>query len=135
MKDIAWQVDFNLSLPSFERQIAGTKNFLELASRAKQRVRFCFASSIAVAANWPRNHVGPVPEGPIYDLSATATGYGASKLVAERMLQAAASAAEFHDVDIVICRIGQVGGPVRDGGRSGVWNQKEWLPTVSRVPY
>ncbi len=48
---LAWRVDFNLTLPSFEPLLAGLRNLLELSRQAKQNgrePRFAFISSISV---------------------------------------------------------------------------------------
>jgi len=55
-------------------------------------------------------------------------GYGGSKLVAERIL---AEAAKKSGVQSIICRLGQIAGPMNIGREKGVWNRKKWLPTVS----
>lgn len=53
-------------------------------------------------------------------------GYGESKYVGELLLEAGA---EKSGVPTVICRVGQLAGPVTKKG--GMWNKQEWLPSVS----
>ena len=52
-------------------------------------------------------------------------GYGESKYIGELLLEAGA---EKSGVPAVICRVGQLAGPVKKGG---VWSKQEWLPSVS----
>ena len=74
----AWRLDFNLSLSSFESNIHGTRNLIDLALTSPQasHVRVLFTSSIAVTIGWPREK-GPFPEEPISDPSfSVGQGYG-----------------------------------------------------------
>ena len=56
-------------------------------------------------------------------------GYGESKYIAELLLEAGA---EKCGVPAVICRVGQLAGPVTKKG--GMWSKQEWLPSVSFRP-
>ncbi|RMJ07283.1 hypothetical protein CDV36_013107 [Fusarium kuroshium] len=123
----AWQVNFNLSVWSFESQIAGVSNLIQFCSEARNPVHVCYISSIGVATNWSATHVDPVPEALVQDASAPRTGYGASKMVAENLLYQAASADVLR---LTVCRVGQMSGPVLGDSDHGVWNPKEWLPTL-----
>jgi hypothetical protein len=81
------------------------------------------------------NNVGPgiqsIPEAPITDFAMAGSGYGESKLVAEHLLlEASAHSA----VDVTICRVGQIAGPIKKEHRGGQWNRKEWFPCVSQFP-
>ena len=53
-------------------------------------------------------------------------GYAESKYVAELLLEAGA---EKCGVQALICRVGQLAGPVTKKG--GMWGKQEWLPSVS----
>lgn len=53
-------------------------------------------------------------------------GYAESKYIAELLLEAGA---EKCGVPAVICRVGQLAGPVTKN--AGIWNKQEWLPSVS----
>lgn len=53
-------------------------------------------------------------------------GYGESKYIGELLLEAGADKC---GVPAVICRVGQLAGPVKKNG--GMWNKQEWLPSVS----
>ena len=83
----AWRVDFNLALASFEGNIRGTRNLIDLARGARHAhaLRFLFASSISSAFSWERT-CGPCPEALLEDPKhAVGTGYGESKYVVERV--------------------------------------------------
>jgi nucleoside-diphosphate-sugar epimerase len=83
---LAWRLDFNLKLASFENNVRGTRRLLDLALASRARVRFLFASSVAVATSWPVAQ-GPYPEEPVTDTATAsgASGYGQSKYVAEQV--------------------------------------------------
>ncbi|OIW22562.1 acetyl-CoA synthetase-like protein [Coniochaeta ligniaria NRRL 30616] len=125
-----WQVDFNLTLASFEPHIKGVRNLIGLAVDAADRggsgARIVFTSSVGVA-----NKIGPavprIVEAPMTDFAAAGSGYGESKLVVENLLLEAAARG---GVDVVVCRVGQIAGPVGDEHRGGLWNRKEWLPSI-----
>ncbi|KDN39665.1 hypothetical protein RSAG8_08693, partial [Rhizoctonia solani AG-8 WAC10335] len=87
----AWQVNFNLALQSFEPNIRGTRNLLDLAFSSTESAglpRFAFASSISVAGisglGGQLDEVSVRPED-----AASTIGYGQSKLVAEKLLESA----------------------------------------------
>ena len=130
--DTQWQVDFNLALASFEPHIAGVRNLIRLAVDAKAhgiRAQIFFTSSVGVANNIG-THVSLIPEAPITDLAVAGSGYGESKLVAERLLQ---EASQKTGIEVTICRVGQIAGPVRKEHHGGAWNRKEWFPSVSHA--
>ncbi|KAL9583857.1 MAG: hypothetical protein Q9212_002475, partial [Teloschistes hypoglaucus] len=120
-----WQVDFNLALSSFTTHVAGTRNLINLSASSPLRPPIIFTSSIATLGNWNAKHLGEkVPEEPLHDYTIpAATGYGESKFVAERVLEAA-----FYKsgVSSTVVRVGQLAGPVVKGG---VWNPQEWVPS------
>lgn len=81
----AWRVDFNLSLPSFEKYIAGTRRLVDLCCSLPKPVKLLFTSSVAAAYKWDTSR-GAVPEEVLSDTYvASANGYGASKFVAENV--------------------------------------------------
>lgn len=81
----AWRVDFNLSLPSFEKYIAGTRRLVDLCSSLPRPAKLLFTSSVAAAYKWDISR-GAVPEEVLSDTYvASANGYGASKFVAENV--------------------------------------------------
>ncbi|MCJ1433008.1 hypothetical protein MMC27_002367 [Xylographa pallens] len=121
-----WQVDFNLSLESFEPHIAGIRDLINLSSQSSKKPPILFTSSISTLGNWLVKHPGEkVPERAFYDFSIPSSmGYGESKYVAERLLELAAKKC---GVSAAICRVGQLAGPVR---RGGMWSKQEWLPSL-----
>ena len=129
--DNAWEVNFNLSLPSFEPHILGLESLVDICRRTRAKIRFYFMSSISAALRSSHDTLGSrVPEAEISDLGAPMNGYGASKWVAEHLL---ASAAEFGVLNLSVFRVGQVGGPVETFGHGSMWSRKDWVPAVSGV--
>ncbi|KAI0350525.1 acetyl-CoA synthetase-like protein [Trametes cingulata] len=123
----AWRVDFNVTLPSFEPLIAGTRNLLNfaLSSPIVGGPKFLFVSSIASV----RNHPSDTPVQETLDLGpefAVGQGYGESKWVAEQIL---ALAGEATGLKTSVVRVGQLSGDTLFGG----WNTTEWVPAMVRV--
>ena len=123
----AWQVDFNLSLESYEQvHIRGVRNLIDLSIESTHQAGIFFVSSISSVMNWPSRHKGQVPEEVIHDSTVPSTiGYAESKHVSERLLDLAATVS---NVSVSICRVGQIAGPVRSS--KGMWNKQEWLPSL-----
>ncbi|CAE6355575.1 unnamed protein product [Rhizoctonia solani] len=119
----AWQVDFNWNLQSFEPNVQGTRHLVDLAlsSTWKRAPRLIFTSSISVA--------GLGVPGRLLDEAyitrstiAPGFGYGESKYVAERVLEAA----KFAGLDTCVIRLGQLSGD----RVSGSWSKTDWFPSV-----
>ncbi|KAK0216122.1 hypothetical protein IW262DRAFT_1449678 [Armillaria fumosa] len=111
----AWRVDFNLGLSSFEANIRGLRNIIDLSLTS--RAQLIFTSSIAVFQSADKDlslaeaHVGAeVAQG---------MGYGESKWVSEELLRSAPS------LRYVVVRVGQL-----TGGPKGTWNANEWIPSM-----
>lgn len=123
----AWQVDFNLSLASYEHvHVSGVRNLIDLSAHSTHGARIFFTSSIAGVMDWPIHHTGPVPEEVIVDFTVSQhMGYAESKHISERLLGLASAKA---NIPVSICRVGQVAGPVL--GTQGMWNKQEWLPSL-----
>lgn len=123
----AWQVDFNLSLASYEHgHIKGVRNLIDFSAQSAHRAKIFFISTIASVMAWPHYHTGPVPEEIIADFTVPQSmGYAESKHISERLLGRAC--AEFN-IPVSICRVGQVAGSVQ--GSHGMWNKQEWLPSL-----
>ena len=86
--------------------------------------RFVFCSSIAAALGTPAP--ARIPEAAIKSLGQVShTGYAASKLVGERIVQAAV---ENHGARATVLRIGQVVGDTK----VGVWKDTEAFPLIIR---
>ncbi|CAE6506561.1 unnamed protein product [Rhizoctonia solani] len=120
----AWQVNFNLSLQSFEPSIRGVRNLLNLAFCSTSPTgppRFTFASSISVAGF--AGHARRLNEVPVtLEDAATSIGYGQSKLVAEKLLESAQRAG----LHTCIVRLGQLTGD----SKSGSWSTTDWVPSL-----
>ncbi|KAF2771428.1 acetyl-CoA synthetase-like protein [Teratosphaeria nubilosa] len=119
----AWQVNFNLSLRSFETQsIRPTSILLSLASasKLKKKPSFTFISSIATALRM-NDGASSVPEALLPWEAVEPMGYAESKYVGERICAAAATK---HDLPIRIARVGQVCGDTVQG----YWNPSEAIP-------
>lgn len=120
----AWPVNFNMALGEFRPQLAGLINLLTLTSLTN-KARFVFISSVSAVAGYSTN--GPAPEEVLHDLdTAGPIGYGRAKLLGELLVDAAAQHLG-STVPATIIRVGQVAGPVRSGG---LWNPREWLPSM-----
>ncbi|MCJ1381650.1 hypothetical protein MMC17_004761 [Xylographa soralifera] len=122
----AWPVNFQLGLPSFVHSLQGLRNLIQLslASGLPTPARLIFCSSISAALGSPIS--SRIPEAPIESLEQVSqTGYAASKLVGERIVQAAV---ENYDARATILRIGQVVGDTE----AGVWNDTEAFPLIIR---
>ncbi|KAJ6617595.1 hypothetical protein B0H10DRAFT_2033150 [Mycena sp. CBHHK59/15] len=100
----AWKLDFNMSLPSFEPHILGTRHLLDLALSSPRSPKFLFTSSIASV------------------LVTSVTGYGQSKFVAEQIIAKSGLSAS-------CLRIGQICGALP----KGVWATSDWLPILIKT--
>jgi thioester reductase-like protein len=124
----AWKVDFNHTMESFEKgHIAGTRHFIDFSRRCEYQTPILFISSISTIFNWSQTHPGQaVPESCIHDVdSPEFLGYGESKYVAERLVEAYSKSSGFTSS---FMRVGQIAGPVLS--TAGVWNVQEWFPSM-----
>ncbi|KAL8280977.1 hypothetical protein RQP46_006656 [Phenoliferia psychrophenolica] len=114
----AWRLDFNLGLASFTPNIEGVRNLVDfaLSSPYKQPPMIASTSSVSVISAHP---TGWVAESSANPLHTAPTGYGQSKFVAERILEAA----PLRSSSI---RIGQLSGSLRNGA----WNISDWFPML-----
>ncbi|KDR79170.1 hypothetical protein GALMADRAFT_1363110 [Galerina marginata CBS 339.88] len=117
----AWRLDFNMSLSTFEPNVQGTRNIVDLARAALYApyLKLLFTSSVSSAFSWDKTQ-GAYPEevltNPLY---AVGNGYGESKYVSERILaQSGVQATSF--------RIGQITG----GYPNGAWATTDWVPIL-----
>ncbi|GJJ05921.1 putative NRPS-like protein biosynthetic cluster [Clathrus columnatus] len=119
----AWNVNFNISLASFEPAIRGVRNLINfaLSSPYSTPPRILFTSSVGTIKTWA--NMPPIKEEPFDDISLLQTsGYGESKWVSERIL----TIAELETgLKPVIIRVGQL-----SGGINGNWTTKEWFPSI-----
>jgi thioester reductase-like protein len=122
----AWPVDFNLSLSSFEPQLAGCLHLLKMATKMPNLQDLAFISSVGVASDWTKRQSHDVPESKIEDLSVAGDmGYSQSKLLAELIF---AHGCDNLSVPVSICRVGQIAGPVLSS--EGMWSSREWFPSI-----
>lgn len=134
----AWTVDFNLPFQSFDSHLYGVTQLAHFCALSTYGAQFFFTSSVGVALNWKHDTLDiKIPESILQDWSSSeAMGYAQSKFVAESILKIAH---ENADLDVTICRVGQIAGPVLR--KEGQWSPREWLPsliasskTLKRVP-
>ncbi|KAL8769234.1 MAG: hypothetical protein Q9209_004735 [Squamulea sp. 1 TL-2023] len=125
----AWEVNFNLSLKSFETpHLVGLRQLIDFSARSMYGVSILFISSISSAMDYSVNHNGPVPERIISDASAALPiGYAQSKHIAERVLS---NASKIAGIPTILVRVGQVAGPIDTSRNGGCWNKQEWLPSL-----
>lgn len=82
---VGWMLHLTKPLSTFESQVKGTRNLIDLARSAKKPPRFLFASSVMTGQNWDQTK-GPYPEKLVMDAKyAVGVGYGESKYVVERV--------------------------------------------------
>ncbi|KAF9000290.1 putative nonribosomal peptide synthetase [Cyathus striatus] len=118
---VAWRLDFNLTLASFEPNIRGTRHLVDLARGGPHAssLRLLYTSSIASAQAWGADH-GPYPEEVVYDARyAVGGGYGESKYVGERVLANSG-------LRVTSMRLGQISG----GAPNGAWATSDWVPIL-----
>ncbi|KZT20596.1 acetyl-CoA synthetase-like protein [Neolentinus lepideus HHB14362 ss-1] len=120
----AWRLDFNLSVSSFEPNIKGVRNLIDLGLTSPYGVnfRFIFTSSVGVSQGWNREK-GEFPEESNLPADvAVGAGYGESKFVSEQLLVKAAE----RGMQTSSLRIGQVAGGKPDGS----WATTDWVPIL-----
>ncbi|TFK48709.1 putative aminoadipate reductase [Heliocybe sulcata] len=118
----AWRLDFNLSVSSFESNIKGVRNLIDLglASPYGSNFRIVFTSSVGVSQGWNLEK-GEFPEESDLPVDvAVGAGYGESKFVSEQLLVKAAQ----RGIQTTSLRIGQIAGGKPDGS----WATTDWVP-------
>lgn len=122
----AWRLDFGLALHSFDPFLRATRDLVDLALSSPRGLRIVFVSSTSSVAGL-LGAGQTVPEAPVDDPTAAMnTGYGQSKLAAERIL---ATTSRQCGVPSSIVRVGQVGG-LSSG--EGVWADQSWVSAMIR---
>lgn len=118
----AWNVNFNLSLTSFEPDLLGLVNLINFTASSKNSPRIFFVSSISSVLGHSDDS-GLTPEAVITtDLSLN--GYADSKYIAEHIID---HAVKKNSLRASIARVGQVAGAVK---QPGLWNKAEWFPSL-----
>ncbi|KAF2206269.1 hypothetical protein CERZMDRAFT_103567 [Cercospora zeae-maydis SCOH1-5] len=113
----AWQVNFLASWEEMTPQVHSVRGLTDFSTQSRHGARIFFVSTIGAVGALRTIKGVEVPEQIVEDWSAGGNmGYGQSKLVAERLLVAAAKEAM---VPSIICRVGQVAGPTIS---------KDWVP-------
>ncbi|KAI0437521.1 hypothetical protein F4803DRAFT_565987 [Xylaria telfairii] len=140
---LAWPMDFQRRLESFQPHIKLLQILVELAQQAfamrklQKPIRLLFSSSIAVARYYGERtekrsggSSGPiVPELAIQDpMSSMPMGYAEAKWVCETYLDHLAK--HLVGVEPVVVRVGQLSGPERT---SGIWKTEEHIPNLVRA--
>lgn len=121
----AWEVNFNLSLPTFQPHVNGVRQFIDFSAHSTYGASIFFISTVSTVMKWPVNHTGKMPEQVIDDWSLPQPmGYAESKYISERLLE---EASRVSGVPVRICRVGQVAGPTSQVGR---WSMREWFPSL-----
>jgi nucleoside-diphosphate-sugar epimerase len=115
-------VNFNWPISTFEPYIRGVRHLIDFSIASAHHSFLLFVSSVAAVGQWDK---GKAPEKSVHDLQAASMGYGQSKLIAECLLNKAAT---FSGVRSSCCRVGIIAGPVE---KRGVWNRHEYIPSVS----
>ncbi|KAJ7606318.1 male sterility protein-domain-containing protein [Mycena rosella] len=115
----AWQVNFNISLPSMEPLVAGTRKLIDFALASPHPSAPRLSSS---SPDW----TGTPPRKPITDArTSVGLGYSESKWVAETILELAAQQTALSPI---IVRPGQL-----SGAANGAWNTTDWFPVLLRA--
>jgi len=122
----AWQINFNLSVDSFEPHIQGVSNLLDFSAKSANTAPLIFISSISAALGWLNKHPkASVPEAVTDDFDALEQiGYAESKFISENIIEKYAKASGVH---AAIFRTGQIAGSLSG---KGVWNKQEWFPSL-----
>ena len=115
---IAWRLDFNLSLASFEENIQGTRRLIDIALHAAAALFFTSSIGVAIRAS---EH--PVKESPLPFEASVGLGYGESKAVAERLLEMVRRERGLRTCNV---RIGQLSGSTTNG----CWATTDWVPIM-----
>lgn len=113
----AWPVNFTIPLHAFLPSITSVRNLVDFAAASELRPHIAFVTTIGTISQ----AASPVPEA-AQPPSAASLGYGQSKVVSSSVLDQARE----RGLRAAVIRVGQIAGPL---GR-GVWNQREWFPTL-----
>lgn len=125
----AWKLYFGSPLKTFETYVRGTSSLINLAlsSPGTSSPTFIFPSSIAVFASWHDSREPDPPEEFIENIQAAyPSGYGESKIVAEKLIE---GAVEQHGLKATVVRLGQLSGA--DG--NGAWSVSSWVAILVKT--
>jgi thioester reductase-like protein len=119
----AWNVNFNLSLPSFKPDLLGVVNLINFTASASKTPTLFFLSSISSVMGHETDS-RLTPESIISTNTPGPNGYANSKYIAEKLLD---HAAQILGIRTSLARVGQVAGAVRT---PGLWNKAEYFPSL-----
>lgn len=123
----SWRLDFGLAIRSFDPFLQATRDLVELSAGSRHKTRIVFVSSVSAVENLAVSG-SVVPETLVEDpLAAMNTGYGQSKLAAERIL---ATAQLESGIPVSVVRVGQVGGP---SSSDIVWPDQVWISAIIKT--
>lgn len=123
----SWRLDFGLAIRSFDPFLQATRELVELSAASRHKMRIVFVSSLSSVENLAVSG-SIVPEAPVEDpLAAMNTGYGQSKLAAERIL---ATAQLESGIPVSVVRVGQVGGP---SSGDHAWPDQAWISAIIKT--
>ncbi|KAL9610489.1 MAG: hypothetical protein Q9204_009076, partial [Flavoplaca sp. TL-2023a] len=119
----AWKVDFNQPLSAFTDSLRSVQSLANLSACSPRRPRIVFISSISSCGPWgPLIHQDTtISEAAVKDLTAALDiGYAESKMISERLLDAAS---EKQKIPISIMRLGQIAGPTMN--EQSTWPERD----------
>ncbi|KAJ6015621.1 NRPS-like enzyme [Penicillium herquei] len=124
----AWTVNFNQPVAFFESQIVGVRRLLTLIGQSSHHADFHFVSSVSAVLGDSATPETMITE-TLHDVTRTLhQGYGESKFVAEHLC-GIASQQNLNSSQIAIHRVGQLAGPSTP---AGMWNTRDWFPSLIR---
>ncbi|KAJ5273775.1 NRPS-like enzyme [Penicillium angulare] len=123
----AWPVNFNQPLAFFAPQIAGTRRLLTLVEESSRHADFHFVSSVSTVMYQSAESEMTITETLPEVTQTLDQGYGESKLVAEHLCKIASEQSKSR---IAIHRVGQLAGPTN--AKAGIWNTRDWFPSLVR---
>ncbi|KAI0872127.1 hypothetical protein GGS24DRAFT_491690 [Hypoxylon argillaceum] len=122
----AYPVNFIMPVQSFEPQIQALLSLLKLAQDSSGNPAVLFVSSIAAAL--PASGTRRAVKEAVLDVAEVGSildqGYAQSKFICEKLIEKYASSGGGRGA---ILRVGQVAGPLQG---AGVWNVREWVPSM-----
>lgn len=126
----SWRLDFGLAIRSFDPFLHATRELVDLSAASRHGMRVVLVSSVSSVESLAASG-SAVPEAAVADpLAAMNTGYGQSKLAAERILAAAQAQS---GVPVSVVRVGQVGGPGGGGGGLAAWPDQAWISAIIKT--
>lgn len=122
-------MNFIIPVQAFVPQLESLHNLLALSLATASPTRLLFTSSIGAAIGTTLSQkIAMIPESPVESPThVPATGYGRSKLIGERMVEAAVFSSSAR---ATVLRLGQIAPSLNLG--SHLWNPNESIPLMVR---